>query len=159
MYRALRLARYTARTHALTYLQALLAAVLLDVLVDPGGAEALLGAVEERQIARDRDAVVLEGEMRRLVALVVGPCAVSETKLGPSWDQAETKLAQPSVSWLSPGRLLSAPDHAPGHPELRPASAKQPALWLGQRWPAIHRYTGHTGHTIQALLSTISWCR
>ena len=37
------------------------------------------------------------------------------------------------ASWLS-GRPLSAPDHAPGYPELRPASAYQP---LGPRWPPV----------------------
>ena len=47
--------------------------------------------------------------MWRLVALVVGP-------------YVETKLAQPSASWLCLRRLLSAPEHASGRPELRPAN-------------------------------------
>ena len=106
VYLALRLARYTALTHALTHsrthalthsrthLQPLLAAVLLDVLVDPGGTEALLGPVVDGQITRDRDAVVLEGEVWRLVALVVGPWLGLGLGLGcGGW----------SPSWLVPG--------------------------------------------------------
>ena len=46
---------------------ALAALVVLEVLVDARRAEALLGAVVDGQVARDRDAVVLEGEVRRLV--------------------------------------------------------------------------------------------
>ena len=44
----------------------------------------------------------------------------------------ENEAAQASASWLSGGRF-SAPDRAPGCPELRPASANQP---LGPHWPA-----------------------
>ena len=58
----------------------------------------------------------------------------------------------PSASWPS-GRQLSAPDHATGYPELRPASANQPVLGragrpnrpcfphaasvLGRLWPQL----------------------
>jgi hypothetical protein len=43
-----------------------------EVLVHTRRAEALLRAVEEREVARDGHGVVLEGEVRWLVALVVG---------------------------------------------------------------------------------------
>ena len=51
----------------------------------------------------------------------------------------ETKLAQPSASWLSGGssQRQSMPQAAPGCPKLRPASANQP---LGSRWPAIQAF-------------------
>ena len=44
------------------------------------------------------------------------------------------KAAQASASWLCLRRLLSAPEHGPGCPKLRPASADPP---LGPRWPGI----------------------
>ena len=72
-------------------------------------------------------AVSLDSGLRRRELLARGIAPRSETR------------------WLSLGqralwRLLSAPDHAPGRPNLRPASADQPSRWL---WPAI-----------QALVST-----
>ena len=62
----------------------------------------------------------------------------------------ESKVAQPSASWLSAG-LLSASDCAPGCPKLRSASANQP---LGPRSPAISALFSTwlcTGH--------VDWCR
>jgi len=53
-------------------LQLHVAALLVGhVLVDAGGAEALLGSLVKRQVVVHRNAVVLEGQMGGLVALVV----------------------------------------------------------------------------------------
>ena len=61
------------------------------------------------------------------------------------------KQAGSAFGQLGGGRLLSAPEHAPGCPKLRPASADPP---LGSRWPAD---TGHAfdiatcGHVVAML--------
>ena len=54
-------------------LEALAAAVLLvNILVDTGGAEAVLGAVIDLVVLLDGDVDVLERQMHRLVVIMVG---------------------------------------------------------------------------------------
>ena len=60
------------------------------------------------------------------------------------------KQAGSAFGQLAPRRLLSALDHAPGCPKLRPASANQPA---GPRWPAIQRHLLSIGRVFHIGLS------
>ena len=71
--------------------------------------------------------------MWRLVALVVGP-------------YVETKLAQPSASWLCLRRLLSAPEHASGCPE------HMASLGYKAAWAAL---AGHTSGVLSTHVADI----
>ncbi len=57
----------------------------------------------------------------------------------------ETKPAQASASMPALRRLLSAPEHAPGCPKLRPASVTQPPVPRSPATPALFSTLGARG--------------